>query len=48
MNEEEEDSFQAYKNQLQDGLGYNEIKKPMKPMNPYMRFFLEKSSQKKL
>jgi hypothetical protein len=40
----EEDSFQELKRELEEELGISSIPPPTKPMNPFMRFFLERSS----
>ena len=41
----EEDSFESYKRYLEDSIGIPPIKPPQKPMNGFMRFFLERGCQ---
>lgn len=43
----EEDSFEEYKGELEKELGISDLKPPTKPMNAYMRFFLERSSEER-
>jgi hypothetical protein len=43
----DEDSFEQYKKYLENSLGISSIPVPHKPMNAYMRFFLERSSEER-
>jgi hypothetical protein len=43
----EEDSFEECKKNLEESLGISAVVAPPKPMNPYMRFFLERSSEER-
>lgn len=43
----EEDSYEEYKKYLEESLGISNIKAPLKPMNPYMRFFFERSCEER-
>ena len=43
----DEDSYEAYKKYLEDSLGLPPVDAPKTPMNPYMRFFLERSSEER-
>ena len=43
----EEDSYEQYKKYLEESLGIFGIPPPPKPMNPYMRFYFERSCEEK-
>jgi hypothetical protein len=42
-----EDSYEEYKKYLENSLGITDLQAPQAPMNPYMRFFLERSSEER-
>ena len=44
---EDENSYEEYKKYLETSLGISGIEAPKAPMNPYMRFFIERSSQER-
>ena len=44
---DDENSYEEYKKYLETSLGISGIEAPKAPMNPYMRFFLERSSQER-
>ena len=44
---DEDNSYEEYKKYLEESLGISSIKPPQKPMNAYMRFFLERGCQER-
>ena len=45
---DQQDSYEEYKNYLCNSLGRDaSVEQPNRPMNPYMRFFLERSCQER-
>lgn len=43
----EENSYEEYKKYLESSLGITSLAAPKNPMNPYMRFYLERSSEER-